>query len=189
MKTSEHTGLPLLAQGAVIAHNLGVGTQHLYSAPPRQAVPPPMARVSEATEPHSFQQLMETMQQFMAQQQLMQQQIQAMQQQAVAAAVAEQHRVAASARRQTHALPSFPMTPAVGEYSAGASLPLPPRVQATHRASYGRPSTPAAFIPFTPVAQRAAAAPQVEAKDSLDEDEDDAAADVQAADERMPPLP
>ena len=190
VKTDEHTRLPVLAQGAVIARNVGV-TQHMHSVPSSQAVPPAQPRVSEATERQSFQQLFEAMQAqmqqqtqlFMAQQQQMMQQIQAIQQQA-----AEQHRAAASARRQTHAaLPSFPYTPAVGEYSAGASLPLPQRVSAPHRASFGRPSTPAAFIPFTPVAQRAAAAPQVEAKDRSTDEEEEDTDDVQAADESMPP--
>jgi hypothetical protein len=194
MKMNEHTGLPVLSQGAVIAHNVGVGTQHLHSAPPHQVVAPPMPRVSEATERQSFQQLFESMQAqmqaqtqlFMAQQHQLQQQIHAMQRQAEAAAT-EQQRTAASARRQTHPLPPYPITPAVGEYSAGASLPLPPRVPAPHRASYGRPSTPAALAPFTPVAQRAAAVPQAEAKDRSDDEVDNAAADVQAEDERMPP--
>ena len=190
VKTDEHTRLPVLAQGAVIARNVGV-TQHMHSVPSSQAVPPAQPRVSEATERQSFQQLFEAMQAqmqqqtqlFMAQQQQMMQRIQAIQQQA-----AEQHRAAASARRQTHAaLPSFPYTPAVGEYSAGASLPLPQRVSAPHRASFGRPSTPAAFIPFTPVAQRAAAAPQVEAKDRSTDEEEEDTDDVQAADESMPP--
>ena len=193
MKADEYTGLPVLAQGAVVAQNIGVA-QHLHSAPLSQAAAPALQRASEPTERQSFQQLMESMQaqmqaqlqQFMAQQremqQQMQQQMQAIQQQAVAAAVAEQHRAAASARRQTQALPSFPMTPAVGEYSAGASLPLPQRVPAPHRASYGRPSTPAGFIPFTPAAQL-----QGEAKDSSDNEEDNDAADVQAAGESMPP--
>ena len=190
VKTDEHTRLPVLAQGAVIARNVGV-TQHMHSVPSSQAVPPAQPRVSEATERQSFQQLFEAMQAqmqqqtqlFMAQQQQMMQQIQAIQQQA-----AEQHRAAASGRRQTHAaLPSFPYTPAVGEYSAGASLPLPQRVSSPHRASFGRPSTPAAFIPFTPVAQRAAAAPQVEAKDRSTDEEEEDTDDVQAADESMPP--
>jgi hypothetical protein len=192
VKRQEYSGLPVLAQGAVIAQNVGVGTQHLHADPHRQAVEVP--RVSEATERQSVQQLMEAMQAqmhqqtqlFMAQQQQMQQQIHAMQQQAMAAAT-EQHRAAASARRQSVALPSYPMSPAVGEYSAGASLPLPQRVSAPHRASYGRPSTPAAVIPLTPLVQRAAAAPQGEARDRSDDEEDNSGTDAQAEERHMPP--
>lgn len=43
-----------------------------------------------------------------------------------------------------------------GEYSAAASIPLPPRAPASHRASIGRPSTPVAYEPFSPAAPRAA---------------------------------
>lgn len=189
VKMDEYTGLPVLAQGAVIAQN--VGTQHLHSAPHRQAVEVPrLQRVSEGTDREYFQQMFEAMQKqmqeqmqlFMVHQQQTQQQIHAIQQQAVAAA-AEQHRSAASVRRQTVSLPSYPTTPAVGEYSAGASLPLPPRV---HRSSFGRPSTPAVSIPFTPPAQRAAAVPRVEAKERSDDEEDDTAADGRDAETYMP---
>ena len=51
----------------------------------------------------------------------------------------------------------------------------------------GRPPTPAAFIPFTPVAQRAAAAPQVEAKDRSTDEEEEDTDDVQAADDGAGP--
>ena len=189
VKTDEHTGLPVLAQGAVIAQN--VGTQHLHSPLHRQAAEPApqLQRAPEGADREYFQQLFEAMQKqardqmqmFMAYQQQTQQQIQAIQQQAVAAA--EQYRSVASVRRQTVSLPFYPTTPAVGEYSAGASLPLPPRV---HRASFGRPSTPAAHIPFTPPAQRAPAVPRVEAKERSDDEDDEAAAEVHAAETFMP---
>jgi Zinc knuckle len=87
---------------------------------------------------------------------------------------------------------SFPhhslMSPAVIEYSAGASLPLPPRVPSQPRSSFGIPSTPAAFMPFTPVAQRAAAASVVEEHDESDRGDQhhDEADEVAAAEEGMP---
>ena len=96
--------------------------------------------------------------------------------------MAEQRRVAASTQRQTAA---HYMSPIPGEYSAGASLPLPPRVPAWHRASFGRPSTPIVSVPFTPLVQRVAAPQQAEADADVDEERHDAA-DVAAAEEGMP---
>jgi hypothetical protein len=139
------------------------------------------------------QQMMATMQQqmqlFREEQQKTLQQVLTMQQQQQAASTERLQRTTAAI-----ALPQpFPqhslMSPARGEYSAGASLPIPPRVRAQPRQSFGKPSTPAAFMPFTPVAQRAAATPAVEAQDEDDENDDerDDAADVVAAEEGMPP--
>ncbi len=117
----------------------------------------------------------------------MQEQQQQQQQQQAVAASEQRRTAAAAAQRQSFALSSHLMSPAVGEPSAGALLPIPPRVPAQHRASFGRPSTPIASIPFTPVAQRAAAAAQGEAHPDEDDGQHDDADDVAAAEEGMPP--
>jgi hypothetical protein len=149
-------------------------------------------KAAAGEESNSMQQMMATMQQqmqqFMEQQQKVQQQLQqqvlTLQQQQATSTGRLQHPTAATAHPQPFPLHGHIMSPAAGEYSAGASLPLPPRVRSQHRASLGMPSTPAALMSFTPVAQRAAATPPVEADDELDEDDAD---DVAAAVEDMPP--
>jgi hypothetical protein len=135
------------------------------------------------------QQILATVQQqmqlFREEQQRMQQQMLTTQQQQQAASTERLQRTTeTTAHRQPFPLHGHIMSPAAGEYSAGASLPLPPRVRSQHRASLGMPSTPAALMSFTPVAQRAAATTPVEADDKLDEDDAD---DVAAAVEDMPP--
>ena len=141
---------------------------------------------------NSMQQMMATMQQqmqlFMDQQQKTQQQMLTMQQQQAAFTERLQRTTAATAHHQPLPPHSQLMSPAVGEYSAGSSLPLPPRVPVQTRASFGRPSTPAALMPFTPVAQRVAATPAVEADDESDRGDEhhDNAVDVAAAEEGMP---
>ena len=183
-KTDARTGLPQLMQGSVVTTNMGFGTQHLHTDPSRVSQEVPSRPRSAGSTDHEYirqmmesmqKQTMQQMQAFMAQQQ---QQIQAIQQQVGAAA--------AAARRQTIAHTSYPATPTAGEYSAGASLPLPPRVVPPHRASFGRPSTPAASIPFTPAAQRVASAPRVQAGVDSSDEEDNEASDVEAADAEMP---
>jgi Zinc knuckle len=120
-------------------------------------------------------------------QQIREEQQRTQQQQQAASSERLQRTTATTAYRQPFPQHSL-MSPAVVEYSAGASLPLPPRVPSHHRASVGIPSTPAAFIPFTPVAQRAKAATAVEAHDESDKGDDqrDDADDVAAAAEGMP---
>lgn len=148
----------------------------------------------------SMQQMMATMQQQMQvamqqqmqlfreeQQKTLQQMLTMHQQQQAASTERLQRTTETTAHRQSFPQHSL-MSPAVVEYSAGASLPLPPRVPSQPRSSFGIPSTPAAFVPFTPVAQRAAAASVVEEQDESEKDDEhhDDAVDVAAAVEGMP---
>jgi hypothetical protein len=183
-KAHEHAVPPALAQAAVIDHaesvGVSVGMQNVHAARHRQPADsgPRLPRLSQPTEQPALQLVLEQLQELRQQMQSIMQR-----QQHSETAAEEQQRAAASARRQTQALPSYPATPAVGEYSAGAVLPLPPRVPvASRRASHGIPSTPAAYLPFTPAAQRAAA----EAKDSSDDEQGDAVLGVQAREASMP---
>jgi Zinc knuckle len=149
---------------------------------------------------NSMQQMMVTMQQQMQatmqqqmqlfreeQQKTLQQMFTMHQQQQAASTERLQRTTDTTAHRQSFPQHSL-MSPAVVEYSAGASLPLPPRVPSQPRSSFGIPSTPAAFVPFTPVAQRAAAASVVEEHDESEKDDEhhDDAVDVAAAVEGMP---
>jgi hypothetical protein len=140
---------------------------------------------------NSMQQMMVIMQQqilatVQQQMQLFREEQQRMQQQA-ASTERLQRTTETTAHRQPFPQHSL-MSPTVVEYSAGASLPLPPRVPSQPRSSFGIPSTPAAFMPFTPVAQRAAAALAVEEHDESDkgDEQHDEAANVAAAAEGMP---
>lgn len=193
----KHSALPVLSQGAVLA-NVGSGTQHLNTSPfaHRQAAEAPRATDAEAL-PAQLQQMMRAMEEqmrhmFAEQQQQLQHQLHSMQQQLPAAtAGAAQSRAAASGRRQTVGFPSHPLSPTADEYSAGATLPLPPRVPARHRrgASIGVPSTPAAHVPLTPLTRTAAAAHPTEEDDRSDNEHEDAAVGGQTDSEEayMPP--
>src|ERR1700761_3568857 len=107
---------------------------------------------------NSMQQMMATMQQQMQlfreeQQKMLQQMLIMHQQQQTASTERLQRTTDTTAPRQSFPQHSI-MSPSVVEYSAGASLPLPPRVPSQLRSSIGFPSTPTAFMPFTPLVQR-----------------------------------
>ena len=160
-KAGEHTGLPVLTSDAVTAQNVGVGTQHLHSAPTRQAPPPQLPRVSEGTDREYFQQLVEAMQRqtqaqlqqqmqlFMAHQQQTQQQIDAIQQQTVAA-TAVQHRSAPTTRSQTYAALSYPTTPssssALSHFSPSSASPRILSIQSS--VVYGYVGNKASVLPL-----------------------------------------
>ena len=185
---------PALFQGTVFA--LGAGTQHGHAAPHRQAAERPKP-ASSAQPP--------TLEERVAQMESGQERILAiLERQAAAddaaARAAQPHPAAAASaavrqRRQTVGLPFIPQSPAatMDDWSAGAILPIPPRVPASRRrgASIGQPSTLPASIPRTPIVRAAAAAVQQEADveqpdDSADEHDGESAEDVRAQEAAMP---
>lgn len=115
--------------------------QQVVQQPAGRGVAEEKAEQDEGDMPAGMRQMLERMQQQMQQQQQAQQQMQ----QQMLSFMEQQDR-----RYQEQHKPA-------GEYSAAASLPLPPRAQAPNRTSFGRPSTPAAYLPFTPAARRVAA--------------------------------
>src|ERR1700761_2996557 len=117
-----------------------------------------MATMQQQMQATMQQQMQVTMQQQMQllreeQQKMLQQMLIMHQQQQTASTERLQRTTETTAPRQSFPQHSI-MSPSVVEYSAGASLPLPPRVPSQLRSSIGFPSTPTAFMPFTPLVQR-----------------------------------
>lgn len=131
-------------------------------------------------------QLVESMRWQQQQQQLLAQQ----QQQQQPPLRAEYSKATTAANGQLFALSSHPTTPGQGEYSVANSMPPPPRVPPPHRRSYGKPSTPAAYM-YTPPPQSRVSAAKPATKSAVrgmssSEDEDEEK-DVESDDDE--PLP